>query len=151
MGLPSLKDIFSKGAEKLVTAVGNAFDQNFSSKEEKEAAKLALVQEVNRHTESLMNDATEQMRLVLSDKQNAREMFKFNSGLQKIYAIVFLSFYIVLSSVMIYMIYIIAVDKITIAEWGIGFISTIWGAMSTKVGTVTDFLFGASMTPERKD
>lgn len=147
--MPGLKDIFKAGAEKVVKAVGDAFDQNFTSKEEKEAAKLAAIQEANRHLEELMNDTTEQMRLVLSDKQNAREMFKVNSSLQKIYAIVFLAAYVILSGAMCYMIYVIAIHKVELPDWGIGFISTIWGAMSMKVGTVTDFLFGASMTPDK--
>lgn len=68
----NLKSIFSAGAEKLVTAVGNAFDQNFSTKEEKDAAKLALQQEINRHFEAVMNDATKQTELENADRDGAR-------------------------------------------------------------------------------
>ncbi len=146
----NLGTIFSKGAKELVSVVGDAFDKNFTSKEEKEAAKLALTQELNRHIEAMMSDATKQTELILADKQNAREMFKVNSSLQKIYAIVFLGAYVLMSCAMCYAIFNLGGD-IKLPDWGIGFISTIWGAMSMKVGTVTDFLFGASMTPDKKD
>lgn len=68
----NLKSIFSAGAEKLVTAVGNAFDQNFSTKEEKEAAKLAMLQEINRHLESVQADATKQIEMENADRASAR-------------------------------------------------------------------------------
>lgn len=145
-----IKDIFTRGAEKLVTSIGDAFDKNFTSKEEKETIKLEIQKELNRHLETMANDATHQLELILSDRQDAREMFKVNSQLQKIYAAVFLSAYVLLSALMIGMIWHIALSDIHIPEWGIGFVSTIWGAMSTKVGTVTDFLFGSSMAPDRK-
>lgn len=145
-----LKGIFKAGAKEVIDSIGNALDKNLTNKEEREAAKLAVQAEINRHLEVLAADSTKQMELVLSDKQNAREMFKVNSSLQKIYAIVFLAAYVLLSGAMCYMIYVISVQKIDLPDWGIGFISTIWGAMSMKVGTVTDFLFGASMTPEKK-
>lgn len=77
-------------------------------------------------------------------------MFKANSTLQKIYAIVFLTAYVILSLLMIFGIYEIAVEKIEISDWGIGFVSSIFGAMSIKVGTVTDFLFGSSMPGDKK-
>lgn len=145
-----LKGIFKAGTEKVIAATGKALDDLITNKEEREAAKLALQAELNRHAEALANDSTKQLELVLSDKQSAREMFKVNSSLQKIYAIVFLAAYVILSGAMCYMIYVISIHKINLPDWGIGFISTIWGAMSMKVGTVTDFLFGASMTPEKK-
>lgn len=145
-----LKGLFKTGAEKVIKTTGEVLDNLITSKEEREAAKLAIQAELNRHEEELNKQFNKQMELVLSDKQNAREMFKVNSSLQKIYAIVFLAAYVILSGAMCYMIYVISVHKIDLPDWGIGFISTIWGAMSMKVGTVTDFLFGASMTPEKK-
>ena len=146
----NLKSIFSAGASKLVESVTSGLDSLITNKEELAAAKLAIDKEVNRHVEAMMADTTKQTELILSDKQNAREMFKTNSSLQKIYAIVFLGAYVIMSGTMSYAIFNLnGNDKLP--DWGIGFISTIWGAMSMKVGTVTDFLFGASMTPEKKD
>lgn len=67
-----LSSIFSGGAEKLVTAVGSTLDNLITSKEEKEAAKLALQQEINRHLESVQSDATKQIELELKDMSDAR-------------------------------------------------------------------------------
>jgi len=145
-----LKGLFSKGIEKAATAIGDAFDKNFTSKEEREIQKLEALKELNRHLEVSIMDATKQLELILSDKQSAREMYKANSSLQKIYAIVFLIAYVVMSGAMCYAIFHLN-GNIKLPDWGIGFISTIWGAMSMKVGTVTDFLFGASMTPDKKE
>jgi hypothetical protein len=145
-----LKGLFSKDIEKAATAIGDAFDKNFTSKEEREIQKLEALKELNRHLEVSIMDATKQLELILSDKQSAREMYKANSSLQKIYAIVFLIAYVVMSGAMCYAIFHLN-GNIKLPDWGIGFISTIWGAMSMKVGTVTDFLFGASMTPDKKE
>lgn len=142
--------LFKKGGAKLIEVVGDALDKNITNKEERDAAKLAFSQEANRHLEAIGDDFNKQLELILQDRQSAREMFKANSTLQKVYAFVFLGAYVCLSGVMIYMIYHIAAVDVKIPEWGIGFVSTIWGAMSTKVGTVTDFLFGSSMPGDKK-
>jgi len=68
----NLKGIFSAGAEKLVSAIGNAVDQIGTSKEEKEAAKLAITQEINRNMEALISQANELEKAYLADTQNAR-------------------------------------------------------------------------------
>lgn len=72
MAMIDLKSIFSKGAEKLVSAVGDAFDKNFTNKEEKEAAKLEMAKEINRHFEAVMNDTTRQTELENQDRASAR-------------------------------------------------------------------------------
>lgn len=141
-----LTKLFSGGAKEIISSVGSALDGLITSKEELAAAKLEIEKEVNRHIEALSGSANKELELVLSDRQNAREMFKANSHLQKIYAIVFLSAYVGLTAGMCFMVYKIAVDNIHIADWAIGFTSSIWGAMSTKVSTITDFLFGSSYT-----
>lgn len=78
------------------------------------------------------------------DRDSARDLFKDDSWLQKIYALTFLLAYVVLTGLMMYIIYQIAQDDSSVPEWGIAFMSTIFGAMSTKVSTITDFLFGGS-------
>ncbi len=147
---PFIAKIFAGKGEAIVSKVLEGADKLFTSKEEKAAYELERVKEVNRALEAIMNDTTHQMEMILADKQNAREMFKANSSLQKIYAIVFLGAYVAMSCAMCYAIFNLG-DTMKLPDWGIGFISTIWGAMSMKVGTVTDFLFGASMTPDKKD
>jgi hypothetical protein len=71
MGL-NLKSIFSAGAEKLVSAVGDAFDKNFTNKEEKEAAKLAVMQEINRNFEMLQSQILKENELENADRDSAR-------------------------------------------------------------------------------
>lgn len=70
--MPGLKDLLAGGAAKLVEAVGNAFDKNISNKEEREAAKLALTQEVNRHMEQLEANVIKQQELENADRDSAR-------------------------------------------------------------------------------
>jgi len=70
----NLKAIFSSGAEKLVNAVGDAFDKNFTNKEEREAAKLEVQKEVNRHIEALASEAAEIEKAYLQDVANARAL-----------------------------------------------------------------------------
>ena|SRR3990167_466895 len=67
-----LSTIFSKAASAVVDSVGNAFDKNFTSKEEKEAAKLELQKEINRHLEVIQEDANRQLELELKDMDSAR-------------------------------------------------------------------------------
>lgn len=79
---------------------------------------------------------------VLEDRQDARGLYKKDAVLHKIYAIVFLSAYVALTA---WIIYAIVNGKLTmVTQFETGLIGTIWGGMSAKVNTVTDFLFGAS-------
>ena len=68
----NLKSLFSAGAEKLVKAVGNAFDQNFTNKEEKAAAQLAITQEINRNMEALEDSANKAFEIEVQDRTSAR-------------------------------------------------------------------------------
>lgn len=79
---------------------------------------------------------------VLEDRQDARELYKKDNTLHKVYAIVFLCAYIGLTAWIIYA--IIQGQFQTINQFESGLIGTIWGGMSAKVNTVTDFLFGSS-------
>lgn len=66
--------LFSGGADKIIDSVGGVLDNLTTSKEEKEAAKLAIQQEINRHFESIQANATKELELQLGDKANARGM-----------------------------------------------------------------------------
>lgn len=68
----NLKSLFASGAEKLVSAVGDAFDKNFTNKEEKEAAKLAIMQEINRNFEQLQVNILKENELENEDRDSAR-------------------------------------------------------------------------------
>lgn len=72
MIIDKLKNLFSEGAAKVVDSVGNALDKNFTTKEEREAAKLELTKELNRHLESMENNAKEITLAEIKDLESAR-------------------------------------------------------------------------------
>lgn len=74
MPLPSLKDIFAKGAAVTMDALGNLIDKTVTNKEEREAAKLAMTQEVNRNFEALEANALKAQELENADRDSARAM-----------------------------------------------------------------------------
>ena len=74
--MPGLKEIFSAAGAKLVKSFGDALDQNITNKEERDAANLALTQEINRNLEAIMTDATKQIELENADRDSARDMQK---------------------------------------------------------------------------
>lgn len=68
----NLKSIFASGAEKVIKSVGDAFDRNFTNQEEREAAKLEHIKEVNRHFEAIENNILKEIELQYQDKASAR-------------------------------------------------------------------------------
>lgn len=73
-------------------------------------------------------------------------------NLQHIYAIVFLIGYMILTGIMMWFIFqFIGMSATKLPEWAIAFISTIFGAMSSKVSTITDYLFGSSQGSKNKE
>lgn len=122
-----------------VTAITEGIDTLFTSKEEK--------QELINELEALNQ----------RDRESAREMYKTDSWLQKIYAVTFLIGYLVLTIFFLYFIYLMAlgaVEEIELPEWGNTLLSAIWGTITMKISTITDFLFGggkaSEMIEERK-
>jgi len=83
-------------------------------------------------------------KLYLEDKKDARDLYKVDNSLQKIFAITFLSLYIVLSFVVLIGLYLISVKGLKLDNYVVSFVSTLHGGMSMKVGTIVDFLFGSS-------
>lgn len=137
-----LKTIFGSGTKSIVDSVGGVLDNLITNKEELAAAKLEAEKEINRHIESLEQNATRQLELVLTDKDSAREMFKANNSLQKIYALSFLLAYVGIIAALFY----ISISKPDLPEFSVMLLSSIFGSMTTKVGTITDFLFGAGIS-----
>lgn len=72
MGL-NIKSIFSSGAEKLVTAVTSGLDSLITNKEEREAAKLAIQQEINRHVEVMQASADKELQVQFENTKDARQ------------------------------------------------------------------------------
>lgn len=63
MGLVAkIAGIFSGGAGELVTSIGNVADKFITTKAEKELFQQEIAKEINRHTETVMGNITEQMK-----------------------------------------------------------------------------------------
>ena len=77
------------------------------------------------------------------DRDSARD--KGDSKLQRVFAITFLVGYIIMTLVMLYGAYIIGIQNIKLENYLVALVTSIFTAMSSKVGTVTDFLFGGSV------
>jgi hypothetical protein len=144
---PFLAKLFAGKAKDIAGTIFDGLDKVFTSKEEKAAAQLLAEQEVNRHIEAIIEQGNKELELVLQDKQSAREMYKANSTLQKIFAITFLAMYTVLAIIILWNILAYTREgKFVISEFGSMFISTLFGGMSAKLSTIVDFLFGSGMT-----
>ena len=81
-------------------------------------------------------------KMEASEKANARAMYGADNVMQKIYAITFLLAYLALTAWLIYAIINGSIEQVNQFETGL--IGSIWGAMTSKVNTITDFFFGAS-------
>ena len=81
-------------------------------------------------------------KMQAEDRASARELYGKDGSLQKIYAIIFLLAYIGLTAFMMY--WAFNHNDLELTDFMQVTISTIFGAMSAKVSTVTDFFFGAS-------
>ena len=120
--------ILGSGGGKLIEGIGSVVDRFVTTDKEKDEMKIALMEVVN------------------SDKDSARSLYKKDSWLQKVYGIVFLLGYIGISYYMMDMLFDIKeVNSVTST-----FISMIFTAMSMKVNTITDFLFGGSLSENSK-
>jgi len=137
-----LGDFFAKGAESIVGTVGDTIDRFVTTDEERAEAELAK-RRLGLEFEKLEMDAEQ---AILKDRQSARAMYESDSSLQKIVAIVFLAMYGAISAIMLWFVlgWIRQSTGVDVPTWGISLISTVFGAMSSKVNTIVDFLFGGS-------
>lgn len=69
-----LSNIFSSGAAKLAETVTSGLDSLVTSKEEKEAAKLAIQQAIDKHVEAMEAEANKVELAYLADMDSARNM-----------------------------------------------------------------------------
>jgi len=119
---------------RIVENAEGILDEIITTKEEKEQIKLEL-------KKILLEAEREALNKEVEDRKDARSLYKDDSLIQKILATLFTAGYFILSYVMFQ--YFVLRD-ITFTDYEIGFISTIFGAMSAKVNTIVDFFFGGS-------
>lgn len=82
-----------------------------------------------------------------------REQDKTDDLLQMTFALVFLISYVLLIVAMLVLLFNLSSNNnnLNLPEWAVAFLSTIFGAMSTKVSTITDFIFGGSKSADIRD
>ena len=144
-----LGDLIGGGAANIIDSVTDGVDKFVTTDEEKKELAL-LKQEMGLKFKQLEFDAE---NAFMKDRQSAREMYMKDSSLQKIFAIVFLVAYVLISAGMIAMIISMAFydTQIDLPEWGVMLISSVFTGMSMKVNTITDFLFGGSKGKDDSD
>ena len=116
-----------------VGKVGDAFDKNFTSKDEK------------------LGHLNESLGRNIDDRISAREMYKSDASLQKWYALAFLVMFVLVLGGMIGVIAYFTMNDVKAPDWAIAFFTTVFTAISMKIGTITDFLFGGSKTAELQE
>jgi len=119
---------------KVVENASSILDEVITTDEERDKAKLEL-QKV------LLDAEREAFAKEVEDRKDARSLYKDDALVQKILAALFTIAYFVLSYTMFK--YFVLHD-VVLSEYEIGFISTVFGAMSAKVNTIVDFFFGGS-------
>lgn len=70
--IDKLKNLASSGTATLVEKIGDAFDKNFTSKEEREAAKLAAQKAIDEHNEKIAQVMFQQFEVEMKDMADSR-------------------------------------------------------------------------------
>ena len=123
----------------VIESIGNVADKFITTKQEKEEFKAELLKVKQQFEMDIY-------ALEVEDRKSAREMYKEDSGLQKVFSIVFLAGYIGMTVFLFGW-----VVRQSYEPWAISLISAIWGGVSAKINTIVDFLFGSSAGSKTKD
>ena len=119
---------------KLVGQASTIIDEVVTTDEERLILKNKLEQLGQEHEQEVF-------RLEVEDRKSARNLFADDSIIQKALAIIFTVAYFFLSYTMFKY---FVMNTLELSDYEIGFISTVFGAMSSKVNTIVDFFFGGS-------
>ena len=118
--------------KSLVGQASTIIDEVVTTDEEREQLKQQFKKVVQDHEKDMF-------ALEVQDRKSARTMFSDDSIIQKILAIIFTCAYFFLSYTMFKY---FVMNTLELSDYEIGFISTVFGAMSSKVNTIIDFFFG---------
>lgn len=119
---------------KVVDNAEGILDEIITTDEEREKAKLEFKR-------LLLDAEQEAFSKEVEDRKSARVMYQDDAIIQKVLATLFTGAYFGLTYIMFR--YFVQ-NSITLSDYEIGFISTVFGAMSAKVNTIIDFFFGGS-------
>ena len=128
------KNIFGGIFAKLFDNAEGILDEVITTKEERELVKVKMKQILLDAEESTFKNEVE-------DRKDARSLYKSDAMIQKILATIFTTAYFGLSYIMFRH---FVIKDVALDDYEIGFMSTIFGAMSSKVNTIIDFFFGGS-------
>ena len=109
-------------------------DTVITTDKERAEARLQLKQ-------VLLDAEREAFNKEVEDRKSARELYQDDAIIQKILATLFTIAYFGLTYVMFRY---FVINTLELSDYEIGFISTVFGAMSAKVNTIIDFFFGGS-------
>lgn len=147
-----ITDLFSSGAAKLTETATKGLDELFTSKEElgeqtiklEEVKRIAALDKMNFEIELKRFQADAENR-EFEDRKNAREMqMKTKSRIPGFLAIVFTASFFGTAAAMMY----IVINKASMPEFAIMFISTIFGNITSILGMIMAFYFGSSKAAE---
>ena len=119
---------------KVVENAEGILDKVITTDKEREQAKFELKR-------IMLEAEREAFAKEVEDRKSAREMYKDDAIIQKVLASLFTIAYFGLTYVMFKY---FVMRTIELSDYEIGFISTVFGAMSAKVNTIVDFFFGGS-------
>jgi hypothetical protein len=119
---------------KVVDNAEGILDKVITTDKEREEAKLAL-------KKLLLDAEREAFAKEVEDRKDARSLYKDDAIIQKILATLFTVAYFGLTYTMFRY---FVLNSLELSDYEIGFISTVFGAMSSKVNTIIDFFFGGS-------
>lgn len=120
--------------QSLVGQATNIIDEVVTTDEERIQLKQQFEKVVKNHEKDMF-------ALEVKDRDSAREIYKDDAIIQKVLAIIFTVAYFFLSYTMFKY---FVLNTLELSDYEIGFISTVFGAMSSKVNTIIDFFFGGS-------
>ena len=125
---------------KVVENAEGILDKVITTDKERDEAKLAL-------KKLLLDAEREAFAKEVEDRKDARDMYKDDAIIQKILATLFTVAYFGLTYTMFKY---FVLNELELSDYEIGFISTVFGAMSAKVNTIVDFFFGGSANKNDK-
>ena len=126
---------------KVVENASSILDEVITTDEERDKAKLEL-------EKVLLSAEREAFAQEVEDRRDARSLYKDDAIIQKLLALLFTGAYFGLSYVLFQY---FVLNELELSDYEIGFISTVFGAMSAKVNTIVDFFFGGSSQDKKSD
>tara|TARA_B110000908_G_scaffold162914_1_gene208927 strand:- start:132 stop:548 length:417 start_codon:yes stop_codon:yes gene_type:complete len=125
---------------KVVDNAEGILDKVITTDKERDEAKFAI-------KKLLLDAEREAFTKEVEDRKDARDMYKDDAIIQKVLATMFTAAYFGLTYTMFRY---FVLNELELSDYEIGFISTVFGAMSAKVNTIVDFFFGGSANKNDK-